>query len=136
MRAAATRIATPIGRAVATTPIAGKTVYAAVNPCWTNGAERMTAAAAATASATRTIRTRMLPLLRRRLPLPRPALPLARHLGARFPRLGQPDGDGLLATRDLPARPSALQRAALALAHRAFDLLARLPSVLGHDSSS
>src|SRR5688572_9820799 len=134
MRAAATSTAMAIGTAVAASPVEGKTRLSAVNACWTTGAERMMAAAAATASARRTIRPRMLPLLGRRLPPPRAGLALG-HLGAGLPRLGQPDRNRLLAACHLPAR-STPQRAALALVHRALDLLTRLASVLGHGFSS
>src|SRR5947208_11915969 len=61
-------------------------------------------------------------LLRRRL--------LLRHFRAGAPRLGEADGDGLLAALDLLARASALQRAAFPLVHRLFDLLRRFLAVL------
>src|SRR5690606_8166527 len=45
-----------------------------------------------------------------------------RHLRTFAPRLGQADGDGLLAAGDLLARAAAAQRAALAFVHGPFDL--------------
>src|SRR5436190_23213440 len=47
---------------------------------------------------------------------------LLRRLHSGGPRLGKPDRDRLLAALDLAAGPAALQRAGLALLHRASDL--------------
>src|SRR5258706_15476460 len=55
---------------------------------------------------------------------------LLRHLRAGLPRLGEADGDGLLAALHLLARASALERAALPLVHRPFDLLRGFLAVL------
>src|SRR5437016_4152180 len=75
--------------------------------------------------------TESLPFLRRfAAALARPLL--LRHLCAGLPRFGEADRDRLLAALDASARPAALQRAALALVHRALDLLARLLPVLSH----
>src|SRR5438094_437532 len=57
---------------------------------------------------------------------------LLRDLRASLPRLRETDGDRLLAALHRLARAAALQLAALALAHRALDLLAGFLSVLGH----
>src|SRR5262249_53452492 len=59
---------------------------------------------------------------RRRAPRVR-SLPASRHLGALGARLGEADGDGLLAAGHAPALAAlaAAQRAALAAAHRALD---------------
>src|SRR5258708_4637071 len=72
------------------------------------------------------------PLLRR-LPLLRS--PLQDFLSLR-PRPGKGDRDRLLAARDGPAGPAALQRARLALLHRASDLGRGFPRVFScHDYS-
>src|SRR4029450_11289410 len=47
---------------------------------------------------------------------------LLRHLLAFGPRVRQSDRNRLFAAFDLPARAAALQRASLALLHRAFDI--------------
>src|SRR5258705_2474311 len=47
---------------------------------------------------------------------------LLRNLSSFRPRLGQTDGDRLLATLDLPPRAAALQSPGLALLHRASNL--------------
>src|SRR5262249_18071678 len=60
-----------------------------------------------------------------------PAL-LAWDLGPARPRRAQADRDRLLAARDLLARAARSQRAALALAHSALDLLLRRLPVLRH----
>src|ERR1044072_5542802 len=59
----------------------------------------------------------------------------SRHLAAGAPRLRQPDGDRLLATRHLLARATAAQRAALALMHGALHFRLRLLSIPCHDHS-
>jgi len=61
---------------------------------------------------------------------------LLRHLGAFTPRLGQPDRDRLLAACDLAAGAAALQRAGVALFHRALDLGRCLLGIFScHDTS-
>src|SRR5258706_15054438 len=55
---------------------------------------------------------------------------LLRHLRAGLPRLGEADGDGLLAALHLLARASALERAAFFLVHRPFDFLRGFLAVL------
>src|SRR5437762_12003167 len=57
---------------------------------------------------------------------------LLRDLCARLARFRETDGDRLLAALHRLARAAALQLAALALVHRALDLLAGFLSVLGH----
>src|SRR5207253_398395 len=68
---------------------------------------------------------------RRRFALRRRRLP--RHLGAGLARLGQADRDRLLAALHRLAGAAALQRAVLALVHRAFHLALRFLSITGHE---
>src|SRR5882672_7121345 len=58
--------------------------------------------------------------------------PLPRHLCAGIPCFRQADRDRLLAARHASARAAALQGAALALAHRALDLLPSFLAVFSH----
>src|ERR1700731_654624 len=61
---------------------------------------------------------------------------LLRYLRSHGPRLGQADSNGLLAALDLAAGAAALQRAGLALLHRAADLGGGLLGILScHDIS-
>src|SRR5258708_26114342 len=69
---------------------------------------------------------------RRRSALRRRRL-LPRHLGARLARLGEADRDRLLAALHRLAGAAALQRAVLALVHRAFHLALRFLSITGHE---
>src|SRR4051794_24867404 len=73
-------------------------------------------------------------MCRRRLLLPARGLAPFWHLAAGAARLGQADGDRLLAALHPLAGAAAAQRAALPLVHRAFDLRLGFASVLGHDS--
>src|SRR5438552_2563502 len=59
---------------------------------------------------------------------------LRRHFAAGLACFRKPDGDSLLAARHLLARAPALQRAALALAHGLFNLIAGFASVLRHEN--